>query len=78
MRCSNNRCINPAHIKVANQEPSYGAVRKMLNHSQLTEEQAEEWFAGITEQTDVGTEQSAEEPAVKDAEPKTRPTWETV
>lgn len=48
----------------------------MLNHGWLTEEQADEWFAGITEQTE--TEQSAEEPAVKDAESETRPAWETV
>jgi hypothetical protein len=49
MRCHNNRCINPAHIKVANWNPSYAAIRKMLNQGWITEEQADEWFAGITE-----------------------------
>lgn len=69
MRCSNNRCINPAHIKVANWQPSYGAVRKMLNNGWLTEKQADEWF-GIIEESETKTEQSA------DVRPK--PAWEKI
>jgi hypothetical protein len=67
MRCTTKGCINPAHIKVANWNPSYGAVRKMLIQGWLTEEQADKWF-GI---------QEAAEPA-RDDEPKNRPEWKTV
>jgi hypothetical protein len=34
--------------------------------------------AGITEQTEAGTEQSAKEPSAKDAEPENRPSCETI
>ncbi len=34
--------------------------------------------AGITGQTEAGTEQSAKEPSAKDAEPENRPSCETI
>jgi hypothetical protein len=73
MRCGNNRCLNPSHIKVANWQPKYGAVRKMLHQGWLTQEQADEWFADTTEQ-DV-TEQSAAAAKVTEHE---KVEWETI
>jgi hypothetical protein len=77
MRCGHNHCINPAHIKIPNWHPSYGSVRKMLTQGWLTEEEADEWFAGITEQTEA--EQSAKpstENIKTDAE--NHPKWEAI
>ena len=50
----------------------------MLNQGWLTEEQADEWFAGITEQATGGADQSAEEPRAKDAESEEPPKWEAI
>ena len=59
-------------------KPSYGAIRKMLNQGWLTEEQADEWFASITEQAPSEADQSAEEPRAKDAESEEHPKWEAI
>jgi hypothetical protein len=75
MRCGNNRCINPAHIKVAGWEPDYRPVRKMVNLGWLTQEQADEWFAGIKEDSETETEQP-EKPPARDIKPK--PAWKEI